>query len=153
MYQDLYQELFLILLEKPEKWIVDAHEGGYLYGMCIRILRQQYYGDRTKFKKYFLDAIGVVDIHTIADKLVLYDIEYNINEDLILLTIEDKMANMGWYEKRILQLYTNGGEGIKPLSVRSIHDATGISRHELNKVINKFKDECNTTIDWDCGNS
>lgn len=86
---------------------------------------------------------------------VLTNDTYDILPDVVMSKINTKIATLEYYERRIMELYFYGDnrneKKIKPLSMRSIHDATGISRHELNRVVNNFKNECNNSINWDCG--
>jgi len=47
------------------------------------------------------------------------------------------------FQKKIWKLYSEGGENIKARSCRSISRATGISRHEILRVVNDIKEKAN----------
>ena len=68
---DLYQELFLILCEKDDKWIEDKYASGYWEGFIIRIVMNQFYGKYTNFAKNYINPIGYVD----AIRLAAYNLE------------------------------------------------------------------------------
>ena len=50
---DLYQEVFLIICEKDEDWILEKYNSGYWEGLVIRIVVNQAYGQYTRFNKLF----------------------------------------------------------------------------------------------------
>lgn len=134
---DLYQELFVILCEKDEAWIIEKYNSGYWEGLIVRIVLNQYYGRYTEFAKKHLTVIGEEDI----DNIELIDESYNETQDkehrFKERALELTLKRLDWYHNRIWDLYANGDEEkqIKRFSARSINRATGISRHEILKVI------------------
>lgn len=138
---DLYQELFLILLEKDSEWIEEKYNSGYWEGIVIRIVINQFYGKRTRFDKYFHQPIGTIDIH----KYDIADEEAVIVQEYLWDSIEQVTEDLDWYAKKIWQLYCQGDEDkeIKARSARSISRVTGISRQEVLKVINSIKQQSN----------
>jgi hypothetical protein len=142
---DLYQELFVILCEKDEAWIVDKYQSGYWEGFIVRIILNQYYGKRTEFSKKHLTIIGEEDV----DDIELIDEGYDEKEDkrhrFKARALELTLSRLDWYHNRIWDLYANGDEekGIKRYSARSINKVTGISRHEILKVIKIVQEKTN----------
>jgi hemoglobin-like flavoprotein len=138
---DLYQELFVILCEKDNTWIEDKYNSGYWEGYIIRIIFNQYYGKYTHFAKNFINPIGTVSLNNLNVEVE----EYQINGDLMLLSVQEVIANHDWYHTKIWQLYTKGDQSlnIAPFNARSINRGTGISRHEIWRVLKLIKEQAN----------
>jgi len=135
---DLYQELFLILCEKPDEWVVEKYHSGYWAGFVSRIILNQYYGKRTSFEKNYLRPIGMEDTSTI--EIEADEEEY---DETHFRCIEAVLAGCDWYESRIWELWSKGDERIKPRSARAISRITGISRQEILAVVKRIKEQIN----------
>ena len=142
---DLYQELFVILCEKEDEWIEEKYHSGYWEGFIIRILFNQYYGKYTNFAKFFRNSVGSQDI----DNIELIEKDYEIQGDLMLLCIDEVMSKLDWYHNKIWHLYRNGDseKGIAAFNARSINRGTGISRHEIWRVLKLIKEQANEIYD------
>jgi len=142
---DLYQELFVILCEKEDEWIEEKYHSGYWEGFIIRIIFNQYYGKYTNFAKCFINPIGTEDV----DNIELIENDYEIQGDLMLLCIDEVMSRLDWYHNKIWHLYRNGDtdKGIAPFNARSINRGTGISRHEIWRVLKLIKEQANEIYD------
>ena len=138
---DLYQEVFVILCEKPTQWIEEKYSSGYWEGIVIRICLNQFYGKRTTFDKHFKQPIGLYD----TDEVQIASIDDSKYQEYLFKSIEQVVAKCDWYETRIWQLYSKGDtdKGIKPRSARSISRVTGISRQEILRVIKSIKIQAN----------
>ena len=138
---DLYQELFVILCEKEDEWIEEKYNSGYWEGFIIRIIFNQYYGKRTNFAKCFINPIGTEDI----DNIEIEADDYEIQGDLMLLCIDRVLKDLDWYHQKIWQLYKEGDQekGIQRMNARSINRSTGISRHEIWRVLKLIKESAN----------
>jgi hypothetical protein len=138
---DLYQELFIILCEKDDTWIEEKYNSGYWEGFIIRIIFNQYYGKYTNFAKNFINPIGMEDV----DNLEIESDDYEIMSDLMLLCVDEVIAKLDWYHTKIWQLYTKGDDtlNIAPFNARSINRGTGISRHEIWRVLKLIKEQAN----------
>jgi len=138
---DLYQELFAILCEKEDEWIEEKYNSGYWEGFIIRIIFNQYYGKRTNFAKCFINPIGTEDI----DNIEIEEDDYEIQGDLMLLCIDRVLKDLDWYHQKIWQLYKEGDKekGIQRMNARSINRSTGISRHEIWRVLKLIKESAN----------
>ena len=69
---DLYQYLFLTLLEKPEAKIIEAHEKKYLDFLCITIMQNSYHSFSSPFAVQYRQHIGdsdvlEIELHTSPD--------------------------------------------------------------------------------------
>jgi len=138
---DLYQELFLILCEKDDRWIEDKYTSGYWEGIVIRICLNQFYGKRTNFDKLYKQPIGMYD----TDEIQIESEQETNYKEYFYKSLEAILKNTEWYEARIFELYSNGDKdkGIKPRSARSISRITGISRQEILRVIKEIKNKAN----------
>ena len=138
---DLYQELFVILCEKDDEWIEEKYNSGYWEGFIIRIIFNQYYVKRTNFAKCFINPIGTEDI----DNIEIEEDDYEIQGDLMLLCIDRVLKDLDWYHQKIWQLYKEGDKekGIQRMNARSINRSTGISRHEIWRVLKLIKESAN----------
>jgi hypothetical protein len=138
---DLYQELFMILCDKDDTWIEEKYNSGYWEGFIIRIIFNQYYGKYTNFAKNFINPIGMEDV----DNIEIESDDYEIINDLMLLCVDEVIAKLDWYHTKIWQLYTKGDDtlNIAPFNARSINRGTGISRHEIWRVLKLIKEQTN----------
>jgi len=135
---DLYQELFLILCEKDHVWIEEKYNSGYWEGYIIKITMNQFYGRRTRFEKYYHQPIGLYEVDEMEDENTI-----DIRTEFMNLAIAAVVKDLDWYQRKIWKLYSEGGENIKARSCRSISRATGISRHEILRVVNNIKEKAN----------
>jgi len=135
---DLYQEVFLIICEKDEEWIIEKYNSGYWEGLVIRIVVNQAYGQYTRFNKLFKQE-PMLD----SSKLEIPDHDVDYRKEILHYCIDIVLRDYDWYHTKIWKLYSEGGRNIKPKSARSISRATGISRHEIDKVINEIKYKAN----------
>jgi len=69
--------------------------------------------------------------------------EIDIRSEFMNFAISAVTKDLDWYQKKIWKLYSEGGENIKARSCRSISRATGISRHEILRVVNDIKEKAN----------
>jgi DNA-directed RNA polymerase specialized sigma24 family protein len=78
---DLYQEFFLIIAEKPESYLIDIYNKGYLNAYCVNTIYNLNYG-KSKHDRYNLPS-----------KFALYE-ELNLNDlDLNKAVIKDSKYN------------------------------------------------------------
>lgn len=135
---DLYQELFLILCEKSEAWIVEKYNSGYWAGFVSRIVLNQYYGKRTSFEKNFLRPIALEDTSEV--QIQCEDEPYT---EFHQESIDAVLEKCDWYEQRIWELWSKGDHNIRPRSARAIARVTDISRQEILRVVNELKIKIN----------
>jgi len=98
----------------------------------------QYYGKYTSFAKGFLNPIGMEDV----DQLEIPADEYNIQSDLMQLCVDKVVSELDWYHMTVWTLYRDGDKdkNIAQMNARSLNRSTGISRHEIWRVIKMVKE-------------
>jgi len=99
----------------------------------------QYYGKYTSFAKGFLNPIGMEDV----EQLELPADDYDIQSDLMQLCVDKVVSELDWYHMTIWTLYRDGDKdkNIAQMNARSLNRSTGISRHEIWRVIKMVKDK------------
>jgi len=125
LYMDLLQELYLFLLSKPDKLILELHHKGQLIFYSIKFLKLQTASTRSPFINQNLKQ----NRNEIRMALPHIDHLPNIKEDtesglttldqlkILLPQIKDIMKNeMHWYDLRILELYLREGTTMRSLS-------------------------------------
>ena len=55
--EDLKQEVFLVVLEKGQDWIIDAHEKGFLKWFIVRVMLNLIKSDSSKFWHMFRNFV------------------------------------------------------------------------------------------------
>lgn len=99
--EDLLQEMFLVLCQKPEDEIVKMHEAGYLKFFLVRTMLNMIKSDRSTFYKQFRAVfIEFNDWHTkhLTD-------EFEAKEST-LKCVTEALDGLAWYEREILKLYS-----------------------------------------------
>lgn len=142
--RDLYQHLFLIICEKSDEWIEEKYNGGYWQGIIIRTIINQMYGKYTDFNKLFVQPIALEDVSEID---VIQSEE--VSNEFMHYSIDQVIKQHEWYYQKIWSLYAEGDEElkIKPRSARAINRVTGISRHEVLRVIKLIKEQAKQYYD------
>jgi DNA-directed RNA polymerase specialized sigma24 family protein len=135
---DLQQEILLVLFEKPEAKILDAHSKGYLRFYVVRIIMNFYSSKTTGFySKYrHLDETTPLDFD-IHDDTVPKD-------DTAIEALEAAIERMGQstefpYDQKLLQLH------LQLKTKKKVSRATGIPYrtvcHNLDEIYKRLKDE------------
>ena len=101
----------------------------------------QFYGKYTNFAKNYLNPIGLVD----ADEIELPADDYDIQPDLMQLCVDKVVSELDWYHQTVWTLYRDGdaAKSIAQMNARSLNRSTGISRHEIWRVIKLVKEKAN----------
>lgn len=99
--EDLLQEMFLVLCQKPEDEIVKMHEAGYLKFFLVRTMLNMIKSDRSTFYKQFRAVFSEFsDWHS---KYLTN--EFEAKEDT-LKCVTEALDGLAWYEREILKLYS-----------------------------------------------
>jgi len=135
---DLEQEILLVLFEKPEKKILDAHAAGYFRFYVVRIIMNFYTSKNTGFySKYrHLDETAPIDfeIHDTSEP----------KDETKLIALEAAIERMAQgkdfpYEQKLLQLH------LQLKTKKKVSRATGIPYrtvcHNLDEIYKRLKDE------------
>lgn len=104
--EDLIQDLFLILSEKDDSFIIDAYNNKYLIYYCIRILKNQYHSSNSPFhkkhRKHQHSEINNIEIENEE-----YDLIIDNNIEIILHIIESKLD---YVDRELIKMYYKLGE-------------------------------------------
>lgn len=139
---DLKQELFLILLEKPDKDIRKLYYSNGLVYWSLRVLKNQYHSNSSPFhKKYRRRLDNIDDVEIAQDNTDL--IRYNIIESIENILDSD----IHWYDSHLFRLYylnniLDNGDVLEPLSlmkIRNLHtyDDMTLSINTIQKSLNR----------------
>jgi DNA-directed RNA polymerase specialized sigma24 family protein len=135
---DLEQEILLVLFEKPEKKILDAHAAGYFRFYVVRIIMNFWSSKNSGFHQKYrhLDEKVELDFDIVDD---------NIPKDetklLALEAVIDKLAEGKDfpYEQKLLQLH------LQLKTKKKVSRATGIPYrtvcHNLDEIYKRIKNE------------
>lgn len=132
---DLYQEFFMLLLEKPAEEIIKVYSNGYIkyYSVKImgRIFRGRGLGSVNGFAKFLPSNCPAPE--NIPDE----PHEQREPFDTILAQrIEQEVLDSGyWYDVKLYQMWKGGK------SMRSIYQETGIDFREVSAAIRRIKHE------------
>ena len=135
---DLQQEILLVLFEKPEAKILDAHSKGYLRFYVVRIIMNFYSSKTTGFySKYrHLDDTTPID----------FDLEddHTPKDESNLIALEAAIQRMGEssefpYDKKLLELH------LQLKTKKKVSRATGIPYrtvcHNLDEIYKRLRNE------------
>ena len=130
IYQDLYQEFILELLElKPQK-IEKIYADGYLKWYCVRMLSNMFHSKTSRFAVKFKDI-----------PKMLYEFEgYNFEKDIFINEVNYILENEYWYDRELLLLY------IKVGSYRKLSKLTNIPMQSIFESVTSLKKRINEKI-------
>lgn len=150
---DIKSELYISLLEMDETKLFKAYDEGYLDGLCIQIIRNQYNSSTSGFFKDiknggFRKSVEICEfdnknIHTNyvnkleIDDLLLEDIKYQET----LNKIELVLNTLHWYDKILFDM--NVIDGIR---MSDISRMTKISQHSVLYSITKTKNKIKMSL-------
>lgn len=144
LFEDLFHEVIINLLELSDEKIIEAKEKKYLKFLFVKIAHNSWNSKHSPFyKKYRHNDINeTIDlIKGIESEL---DPELDFKEDTFQNftdEIKDKIEDLNWYDKTLLKLYIDIGE------FRKISVMTGIKygavQYTIQKTIKKLKLENN----------
>lgn len=133
---DLYQEVLLILLEKPTK-LIQAWESKWLRYYFVNICQKQFYSGTSPFyKKYKSQRVEYAEnIHT--DELDDTDIEWKQHQETKweLIRTAKKQVKLTWLENHVATMYWD-----EDMSMAKIAERTGTSTGYIFNVIHKILD-------------
>ena len=134
-WQDLQQELFLLIATDAADKAAKALEAGYFEFFYIRcaanLSRPQ--GKVARMAEGWED-ISPLQISDEPEDEERERLEFDQAEKLA--AIEQAKVGMEWYESKLVELYLSG------MSRRKIHIMTRIPKNEVGRVIREFKQKC-----------
>jgi hypothetical protein len=134
LYEDLFQELIIILCEYDPVKLEDIYDRGQIKWFIIKILTNQYKSKHSPFHKKF---------RAFSERTTISDIDFpedptDNNEDLLNIVdtaIERHLFTdqNDWYETNLFKSYIEVG------SLRKLSQKTGISRSAISYSVDGFK--------------
>ena len=132
LFEDLFHEVVLILLEKTEQELINAHEGRFLKFLFIRIAHNQYKSATSDFHKKYRGQLSLVCIDNVSESSVKENQTY-INEKDFTATckeVTDFINTFSDYDKNLFNVWINLG-----MSSAEVSRQTGIEQQNISKKI------------------
>ena len=140
LYEDLFQEVFIIIADYDKEKIKEIHSKGQLKYFFTRIVMNNFNSSSSPFYyKHRANGykVGVADLTHVPDPIEDYD--HKIDKQLAFiqtaLTTEGEDTRSDWYKKTILRKYQELG------SYDKVSKATGIPLTAVYETIKEFKKE------------
>lgn len=124
---DLVQDVIVVLLELPDEKVKQIIDGGYLEFWAIRTAcniatktnrRNKYYSDKDIEKLNQNNSINIYD---------QLDARHDLKQ------VNEKLDQMYWYDKKLLEIYIEEG------SYRKAQEATGIPYKSIMTTIKRIR--------------
>lgn len=140
LFEDLFHEVIINLLELSDEKIIEAKEKKYLKFLFVKIAHNSWNSKHSPFYKKYRHN----DINETIDLVKGIESELDPNIDFKEDTfqtftdeIKEKIESLDWYDKTLLKLYIDIGE------FRKISVMTGIKygavQYTIQKTIKKLK--------------
>jgi len=139
-FEDLFQEVFLIIAEYDKQKIKEIHKKGQLKYFFTKIVMNNFNSTTSPFySKYRKNGykVGINDLKHIGEKVEKYDNKLDKMVDFI----KKHLANKGtdtrreWYKKTLFKVYMEVG------SYLGVSEKTGIPVSNIFLTINELKKE------------
>ncbi len=141
---DFKQEVFMILLKKPEDLIVGLEESGGLYWYALRVVMTQAKKPNSEFNKKYMERSRTEESCHLF--LFLEDVNEEYREFDVLKYIQENRI-LGWYETDMLSAYFKLGmykHDNEKKTYRGMEDKYGIDHVAIcltvNNAIKKIKE-------------
>lgn len=150
--EDLKQEVFMLMLVKPEVEILDLHKRGKTYSLLAKMIYNQLFWDRSQFHilyntyqfkevkglpsdKVQHDDFGSYKFCSDENDIPASEPDFNINEE-----IEDAMEKLSPYHQKLMRLYAEMGTyravgAYTNIAWKSVYNAVTNARKELKLTI------------------
>ena len=140
LFEDLYHEVIINLLELPDDKIQDAYERKYLKFLFVKIAHNSWNSKHSPFYRKYRHNDETESIDLLRGLESGEDPDLEIKEETFqdfTQEIKDKIEALDWYDKTLLKLYIDIGE------FRKISVMTGIKygavQYTIQKTIKKLK--------------
>lgn len=144
---DLRQELFLALCEKPEKVIVDLHEKGQLQWYTVRVCWNMIASSSSPFHKKFrqyvkeyLEESTIEEVQSNFGRNAHLSESFNEpeekeqNHSRLVDAVKECMEGMYWYDREMLKNYAEKGSAGK-----LINSGLNIPKRSILATVKKAK--------------
>ncbi len=138
---DICQDLYLVLLEKPEAELLKVYNSGYIKWYIVRTLLNMVRSPRHPLaKQYAVLETLPGNFDQAADEAASEAIQQQgiSCEADAADVLADTMRRLYWYDAKLFELWC------KRPSCRAIAKKTGISHREVLRVINRIKKDIKT---------
>lgn len=132
--EDLFQHIWVVLLEMNHEKITNIHKKGYLQFYIYRMIVNEARNPNNPFLKMHKAKFEQLDMEFMDDNIKK---EFDDNEKKAL----DLIGNQFWYDTKMFELYAELG------SLRKVSAQTGIKYGAIHQTVNKVKKIVNENID------
>jgi len=140
LFEDLFHEVIINLLDLPDEKIQDASEKKYLKFLFVKIAHNSWNSKHSPFYKKYRHNDSTESIELLIGLESDLDSELENKEGVyqnFTQNIKDKIDKLDWYDQTLLKLYIDIGE------FRKISVMTGIKygavQYTIQKTIKKLK--------------
>lgn len=128
LQDDLKQYVFMVLCEKPDSWIIDAWNKGYLKFFLVRTITNSIFSNNSGFLS--IHKFTEIQTDNLAD---IPDDTDDFNE--WVLKVGNEVDKLYHYNAELLKLYAEEG------TYRKVSEATGIPIKSVHRAVKKAKEQ------------
>ena len=140
LFEDLFHEVIINLLDMPDEKILEAKEKKYLKFLFVKIAHNSWNSKHSPFYRKYRHNDQTESIDLLIGLEGELDPELENREDVFqsfTQEVKDKIDSLDWYDQTLLKLYIDIGE------FRKISVMTGIKygavQYTIQKTIKKLK--------------
>jgi RNA polymerase sigma factor (sigma-70 family) len=140
LFEDLFHEVIINLLELSDEKIIEAKEKKYLKFLFVKIAHNSWNSKHSPFYKKYRHNDSTESIDLIIGLESNLDAELETKEQVFqefTQEVKDSIDSLNWYDQTLLKLYIDIGE------FRKISVMTGIKygavQYTIQKTIKKLK--------------
>jgi RNA polymerase sigma factor (sigma-70 family) len=140
LFEDLFHEVIINLLELSDEKIIEAKEKKYLKFLFVKIAHNSWNSKHSPFYKKYRHNDSTESIDLIIGLESNLDADLEVKEEVFqefTQEVKDSIDSLNWYDQTLLKLYIDIGE------FRKISVMTGIKygavQYTIQKTIKKLK--------------
>jgi RNA polymerase sigma factor (sigma-70 family) len=140
LFEDLFHEVIINLLELSDEKIIEAKEKKYLKFLFVKIAHNSWNSKHSPFYKKYRHNDSTESIDLIIGLESNLDADLEVKEQVFqefTQEVKDSIDSLNWYDQTLLKLYIDIGE------FRKISVMTGIKygavQYTIQKTIKKLK--------------
>lgn len=134
---DLFQHIWLRILEMPHEKIESIYIKGYLQFYIYRMIINEARNPANPFlKSLVIDTVPLQEMEIEP----VYDFDSDNDFENKLIIVKQELNNLFWYDKSIFELYVKFG------SLRKVAAQTGIKYGAIHQTVTKVKKLINANI-------
>jgi DNA-directed RNA polymerase specialized sigma24 family protein len=135
--EDLYQEMFVALLEKGDKKLWEVwHSGGHRW-YVLSVIYRLFLGKGSLWDQKYRDRLLRVDVDWDRVGLIaeIYDHETDQETDVVIEQVREALEELHWYDKNLFMVY------VESKNMKRISTTTTIPYNSVRLTIKKVKDK------------